>query len=151
MRPPSATPSAVAPGGVGSAPAACVPASGWMPSGGTAASGDELSDRVEGTAAATNAAEGGARGGTRRRDDGRGGRTAVLHPPNPPALVVRYIKCAVRSDGEAGRAVHGQTGLFHGAGGSVGEHHERPRRLTLCQGLEHNIIAAVGERRAIPR
>src|SRR6476469_9608459 len=64
------------------------------------------------------------RGGNGRRGDGGGGgQTAVRHPPNAPALVVRYIKCAVRSEGEARRAVYGLTGLFHGAGESVGEYH----------------------------
>jgi hypothetical protein len=46
IRPPSATASGVDPGGVGKA--ACAPASGWMPSGGTAEPAARLSVRDDG-------------------------------------------------------------------------------------------------------
>src|SRR5262245_45586785 len=69
MRFPSATCAAVAPGGTGSAPAACAPASGWMPSGGTAppaAPVDALSARRDGAGAAATDAVAGPRYVTRQ-------------------------------------------------------------------------------------
>src|SRR6202030_1396947 len=63
---PSVTSSRVAPGGTGGAPPACERASGWTPSGGTAAPGAELSAREDGAGAAAMAAVAGPRYVTRQ-------------------------------------------------------------------------------------
>src|SRR5262249_56366862 len=88
-------------------------------------------------------------GGCSRNRRRRG--PSIAHPPNPPALVVGNIKCTVRSDGEARRAVRGLPGFFDRAGKSISEDDRRPGGLAVRQWLEHHVVAALGQRRAIPR
>jgi hypothetical protein len=66
-------------------------------------------------------------------------------------LVVRYIKRAVGAERETRRAVRGLTRLFDRAGEAVRENDKRPRRLAVGQRLEDDVVAALRERRAVPR
>src|SRR5262249_57557423 len=54
-------------------------------------------------------------------------------------------------EGGARRGVRGLSGFFDRAGKSISEDDERPGGLAVRQWLEHHVVAALGQRRAIPR
>ena len=101
------------------------------------------------------------RGGRRARsvgaDDGRGldafnvGSADESDAPDAPVHVVGDIKRAIRPDGEPRGPERGPAGLLHSAGEAVGEDHVGARGLAVGERLEHDIIAALGAGRAVPR
>ena len=71
--------------------------------------------------------------------------------PDAPVRVVRDVECAVRPNRESRRPVRRPARSLERTGEAVGEDHVWPCGLTIREWLEHHVVAALGERRPVPR